>query len=686
MLCNRCVGVTDRTATWLSFPRSSKLAQLNGDNGFKIRGPLASAASTYSVSGIGDINGDGFDDVIVGSRHADPNGLDSGSSYVIFGKADGFAATVNLSALNGASGFRLDGEVQRDLSGFAVSGAGDFNGDGIADFLVGAPNATSSDPLATGGMAFLVFGKAGGFDAVIQLADLDGNDGKILIAEAIGESAGFSLAAAGDVNGDGLDDIIIGAPYGISGPRGSAYVVFGSESGPDSPFVLSDLDGDNGFRILGTAAADRVGYSVSGAGDINGDGFDDLVVGSQIPTSSAINGRTYVIFGKAGGFDATINLATLAAADGFRIIGGEDSDFTARSVAIAGDINGDGFDDLIIGAEGSDIGGQGSGTSYVLFGKAGGFGASVNLSTINGNNGFRILGDQNYDQSGFSVAAAGDVNGDGFDDVIVGAPSAPNGLGTGAAYVVFGKAGGFNKNFNLATLNGNNGFKIEGVASGDGIGSAVKSAGDVNGDGFGDLILGADQNGESGARAAYVVFGRAPTTSVNRTGTSADQTIAGGDFADTISGLGGADDLYGNGGIDRLDGGAGNDTITGGGGRDVMAGGTGADNFDFNAIGDSKLNAQRDVISDFNAGTGATAVDLIDLSGIDAKSGVAGNQKFKFIGDNDFHDVKGELQLSRSGNTVIVAGDVNGDGNADFEIGLSGFANLTKFSAIDFIL
>jgi len=680
-------GLTDRTANMAQFPKLIRLAQLNGDNGFKIKGPLASLASTYSVSGIGDINGDGFGDVIVGSRSADPNGTDSGSSYVIFGKAGGFAATVNLSSLHGATGFRLDGEIQSDLSGFSVSGAGDFNGDGFADFLVGAPNATSSNPLAVGGSTYLVFGKAGGFGASIQLADLDGNDGKIFVAETDDENAGWSVAAAGDVNGDGLDDIIIGAPHGVSGPAGSAYVVLGSDSGPDSPFVLSDLNGSNGFRIIGTAAADRTGYSVSAAGDINGDGFDDIVIGSQIPNSASINGRTYVIFGAAGGFDPSINLSTLAAADGFRIIGGDDSDFSAHSVAGAGDVNGDGFEDIVIGAHGSDLGGRGAGASYVFFGKAGGFGKTINLSTLDGTNGFRILGAENYDQSGYSVAAAGDVNGDGFDDVIVGSPSAPNGLGTGAAFVVFGKAGGFAKNLNLANLNGNNGFKIDGVTSGDGIGSAVKSAGDVNGDGFSDLILGADLNdGESGTHAAYVVFGRAPSAAVDRTGTIASQTIAGGAFADTISGLGGDDRLFGNDGVDRLNGGAGDDTIVGGGGRDLMTGSTGNDVFDFNLATDSTANAQRDVISDFNAGNAGTAADVIDVSDIDAKSGVNGDQKFKYIGAADFHDVQGELRLSHAGNTVTVSGDVNGDGNADFEIALSGFANLGKFSAIDFIL
>ena len=169
--------------------------------------------------------------------------------------------------------------------------------------------------------------------------------------------------------------------------------------------------------------------AVSAAGDVNGDGFDDLVVGAYraVPNGDS-SGASYVVFGKAGGFAATINLNTLDGSNGFRLDGVAASDLSGGAVSAAGDVNGDGFDDLVVGADGADPNGSRSGASYVVFGKASGFAASINLNTLNGSNGFRLDGVATYDQSGRAVSAAGDVNGDGFDDLVVGAGGAgPNG-------------------------------------------------------------------------------------------------------------------------------------------------------------------------------------------------------------------------------------------------------------------
>ena len=275
---------------------------------------------------------------------------------------------------------------------------------------------------------------------------------------------------------------------------------------------------------------------------------------------------------RPSGFAANVDLSSLDGTTGFRFSGAAAYDLSGVSVASAGDVNGDGFADVIIGAYGADPHGADSGASYVVFGKASGFAANIDLSTLDGTTGFRLGGVVAGDLSGFSVATAGDVNGDGFADLIVGAFGAdPHGSYSGASYVVFGKASGFAANIDLSALDGTAGFRLSGAVAGDQSGRSVASAGDVNGDGFADLIVGApfaDPHGlESGA--SYVVFGRSPETAVNRAGTGASQTLAGGDFNDTLAGLGGDDRLYGQVGDDALDGGLGDDTMIGGVGNDV---------------------------------------------------------------------------------------------------------------------
>ena len=197
---------------------------------------------------------------------------------------------------------------------------------------------------------------------------------------------------------------------------------------------------------------------------------------------------------RASDFPAILPLSSLDGTIGFRLDGVTSNDLSGNSVARAGDVNGDGFADLIVGAYFSRPGGRPlAGSSYVVFGKASGFASATNLSTLDGSNGFRLDGVAANDLSGYSVASAGDVNGDGFADLIIGAYGASPGgrLNAGSSYVVFGKASGFASVINLSTLTGSNGFRLDGVAADDSSGYSVASAGDVNGDGFADLIVGA---------------------------------------------------------------------------------------------------------------------------------------------------------------------------------------------------
>ncbi len=440
-------------------------------------------------------------------------------------------STINLSSLNGNNGFRLDGAAAFDYSGISVSNAGDVNGDGFDDVLVRAYGANAD---------YVVLGKATGFDATVNLSSLDGSNG--FRVDGMASFDLFSrnpISSAGDVNGDGFADLILGASRGDSNgtDSGFSYVVFGKASGYGATLDVSSLDGSNGFRLDGVAERDFLGSAVSNAGDVNGDGFDDVIVGAPFADlNGSYSGSSYVVFGKATGFSAKLDLFNLDGSSGFRL-DGEAYDISGSSVRSAGDVNGDGFADLIVGAAGaSPNGNEGAGSSYVVFGKAAGFDATLNLSALDGSNGFRLDGVAAYDFSG-SVSNAGDVNGDGFADLIVGAPLAsPNGSYSGSSYVVFGKASGFAATLDLSSLDSSNGFRLDGVAVDDYLGTSVSSAGDVNGDGFADVIVGTfgvDPNGDLSG-SSYVVFG--------------------GNFTGAVTALGtaGADKLKGSKAVDRM--------------------------------------------------------------------------------------------------------------------------------------
>ena len=402
-----------------------------------------------------------------------------------------FPASFDLSTLDGTNGFVLIGMSQEDFSGLEVSGAGDINGDGFDDVIIGAYNAAPNGNRKAG-ESYVVFGKNSGFPASVELSSLDGSNGFVINGASRNDKSGLSVSGAGDVNGDGLSDVIISAigatPNGKN--SGESYVVFGNNSGFPASVELSSLDGSNGFVINGIEPYDVSGRSVSDAGDVNGDGFDDIIIGAYGADPNGIDkaGESYVVFGNNSG-SASLDLSTLDGSNGFTIKGIDANDYSGRSVGGAGDVNGDGYDDLIIGAWNATPNGNRSGESYVVFGNSSGV-ASLDLSALDGTNGFVLNGVSADDWSGISVSGAGDVNGDGLDDVIVGASLARD-IRAGESYVVFGKDIGFSATIDLGTLDGTNGFAIKGIDSGDHTGRGVSGAGDVNGDGIDDVIIGA---------------------------------------------------------------------------------------------------------------------------------------------------------------------------------------------------
>ncbi|PZD73399.1 Leukotoxin [Acaryochloris thomasi RCC1774] len=512
------------------------LSNLNGENGFVVRRitfPDPSEGVGSSVSGAGDINGDGFDDLILGP---DSGMYKYGETkvYVIYGSSENTSGSLGLADLNGNNGFIIESANPNSTSirpssfgseysietgtadsnaGFSVSGLGDINGDGIDDFIIGAPRRPLKIPFSPptpvgSGQGYVVFGRSEGFSKNFSLAELDGETGFVIESDTTGSLTGQSVSNVGDFNGDGLDDIIIGAP-GLD-PAGTSYLIFGSDKGFDKSLALSDLNGSNGFALSGSSIGDQTGTAVSGAGDVNGDGFDDLIVAA--PNGSNAAGITYVLFG-TNTTPRSINVDSLNGNNGFAIFGEETYDISGLSVSDIDDFNGDGFDDLIIG---TGSGTNGVGVSHVIFGQADGFPAALNVNEIDGRNGFSIVGEERTG-AGRSVSGAGDINGDGLGDVIVGAPDT-NYL-AGASYVLFGQQDSVEPAVDLANLSPSQGFLIPGdenFSRGSNsyayIGDAVSGAGDINGDGIDDLVIGS-RGGfiiGTGSAQSYVVFGNAP--------------------------------------------------------------------------------------------------------------------------------------------------------------------------------
>lgn len=516
------------------FPATLELSTLNGIIGTAFNGVSPSDNSGWSVASVGDMNGDGLSDIVIGADTASPAGRTSaGSSFVVFGTRAGFGSAMELFSLNGINGFRINGILTGDLSGYSVASAGDMNGDGLSDLIIGA-YAASPGNRTKAGSSFVVFGTRMGFGATLELSSLNGTNGFRINGVSAGDWSGYSVANAGDINDDSFSDIIIGARGTAPGGRsnaGSSFVVFGKNTSYSSVLELSTLNSSDGFWINGVSAGDFSGTSVASAGDINGDGLNDIVIGATqaSPDGRSQAGSSFIVFGTRAGFGVVLELSTLNGTNGFRINGVSSSDQSGISVASAGDMNGDGLSDLAIGAFTASPDGQNiAGSSFIVFGTRAGFGAVLELSTLNGTNGFRINGAAAGDTSGFSLASAGDINGDSLSDLIIGAyAAAPGGrVIAGSSFVVFGTRASFGATMELSSLSGRNGFRINGISSNDFSGYSVASAGDMNGDGLSDLIIGAlgatVPGNRAHAGASFLVFGDNIQITVNQ------QTILGG--------------------------------------------------------------------------------------------------------------------------------------------------------------
>lgn len=434
------------------FDTDINVSVLNGTDGFKLTGADADGLPGFSIDAAGDINADGIDDLIVGAAGGTHNGDESGGVYVVFGSTAPFPREFDLNLLDGTNGFSLQGIASSDRLGYSVGGAGDVNGDGYDDIILGAPRSYSE--LNSTPSGYVIFGKPAGFPATVHIATIDGSNGFRFRGGNEADWAGAAVAGAGDLNGDGVDDLIVGSVrtgFGFTDDPGHAFVVFGQADGFPETVDLETLNGTDGFRLNGAVGGDKFGWDVKSAGDINGDGFDDIVVGAFLADAGTVNrqeGETYVVFGRGDGFSASLDVSSLNGVNGFRIDGDDFGDTAGFAVSTAGDVNGDGYDDLLIGAPHAEgnvpVRGVDEGATYLIFGKSDGFPAVFDLGSVNGTNGITIYGAAYLDFSGYAVAAAGDINGDGFDDITIGArladafPTAPY-TDEGEAYVVFGR-------------------------------------------------------------------------------------------------------------------------------------------------------------------------------------------------------------------------------------------------------
>ncbi len=420
-----------------------------------------------SVAGIGDVDGDGFDDLLVGT---DPVTADSvyGEAYLVLGPVSGELAL-------GADAYPIRGALLGDGAGYKVAGAGDTDGDGLFDFLVGAPSGGDSSA-STPGEAYLFLGQ----DSFNSMSV----DDAALVVQGVndGDLLGYELAGGGDLDGDGLSDCALTA-VGYADVRGKVYLALGAS---EHRGIVSADDLDAG--ITGLVARDRFGRGLA-MGDLNGDGFDELVSGAkEYDGGGERAGAAFIL-----DFQGIVESRDLMDADGTLL--GETANGLAGGAVAVGDLDGDGYAELAVGAEATVVGGYSvSGTVYLVPGGASLPSGSLAATTT------RMDGDQGC-RLGRSLAMLGDVDGDGTLDLAISGPECSiGGTDAGAVMVLLG---GFEGSLSVGDAD----IILAGAAGARQAGWSVAAAGDVDADSFSDILMGSPDD-NVGPGVAHVLFGR----------------------------------------------------------------------------------------------------------------------------------------------------------------------------------
>ncbi len=448
------------TSNAQNFPSVFDQNTLNGKNGFIVKGLNGGDRLGSELSFVGDINHDGLEDIAINTQFIEPNNLElAGTTYIIFGSVNAYPSPFDLTTLNGINGFKVEGVAEDERRGASIGKLGDINGDGIDDIALASQ----------GDKHMFLYGRSTGFSATITMNEITATIGFIFTESGVGEIKG-----AGDVNGDGINDILLGQ-YAWSG---TTYILFGRNSNFPLDVDASWLDGTRGFK-LGKVSANISAFYVASAGDINADGYADVMVGIWTG-SSADEKKTYVYFGHAAPFQMIVDIKAVNGTNGFSIQNASNNFLIP--VGTLGDINGDGIDDCFSG-------------NIIIYGSKTAFAKTF---VANGTNGFASTG------FNLTSAAIGDVSDDGIDDFLVVSNNYEN-------WVVYGSKEIVPATFDPTILNGTGGFKIKNIKQTN-IGRQISGGGDINGDGYSDFMIGSEISGtvlsggnESGE--VYVVFG-----------------------------------------------------------------------------------------------------------------------------------------------------------------------------------